>query len=80
VAEAARREAEAARRQAEAQRHAAEESLDAAGQKVAEAEAYLAEVKAKPGSSHGAIWWMEKELEEQKKYLPSSKGGVAKRP
>jgi len=39
----------------------------------------LAEVKAKPGSCHGAIWWMEKELEEQKKYLPSSKGGVAKR-
>jgi len=36
-------------------------------------------VKAKPGKCHGAIWWMEKELEEQKKYLPASKGGITKR-
>jgi len=43
--------------------------------KVAAAEAYLEEVKAKPGTPHGAIWWLERELAEQKKYLPSSKGG-----
>jgi len=79
AAVAARQGAEQARREAEAARQASEAALDEAGRKVEEAEAYLAEVKAKPGSPLGAIWWMEKELAEQKKYLPSSKGGVAKR-
>jgi chromosome segregation ATPase len=79
AAVAARQAAEQARREAEVARQAAEAALDDARQKVEEAEAYLAEVKAKPGSPLGAIWWMETELEEQKKYLPSSKGGVAKR-
>ncbi len=77
--EAALKRAEKARAPFEAATRAAEAALDDARQKVEEAEAYLAEVKAKPGSPHGGIWWMEKELEEQKKYLPSSKGGVAKR-
>ncbi len=77
--EAALKRAEKARAPFEAATRAAEAALDDARQKVEEAEAYLAEVKAKPGSCHGAIWWMETELEEQKKYLPSSKGGVAKR-
>jgi DNA repair exonuclease SbcCD ATPase subunit len=75
----ARQAAEQARREAEAARLSAEAALDDARHKVAEAEAYLEEVKAKPGSPLGAIWWMEKELDEQKKYLPASKGGVAKR-
>jgi len=44
---------------------------------VAEAEAYLEEVKKKPGSPRGAIWWLERELHEQKKFLPTSKGGIA---
>jgi len=79
TAEAARHDAEESRRAAEEQRLAAEESLAEAGRKVEEAEAFLAEVKAKPGKCHGAIWWMEKELEEQKKYLPASKGGITKR-
>jgi len=53
--------------------------LDDAARKVAEAEAYLEEVKRRPGSPHGAIWWMERELHEKKKFLPSSKGGVSKK-
>jgi len=79
-AEKARAPFEAATKAAEAARDKAEEALADAQRRVEEAEAYLAEVKAKPGSPHGAIWWIERELQEQKKYLPSSKGGVAKKP
>jgi len=41
--------------------------------RMAEAEAYLEEVKRKGGISFGAIWWMERELKEAKKYLPQRK-------
>jgi len=85
--EAARKKAEKARapfeavtKAAEAARAKAEAALAEASSRVDEAEAYLNEVKAKPGSPHGAIWWIERELQEQKKYLPTSKGGVAKKP
>jgi len=69
--EAALKRAEKARAPFEAATRAAEEAL-------AQAEAYLAEVKSKPGSPHGRIWWLEREIQEQRKYLPSSKGGVKK--
>jgi len=62
--EAALRKAELATRGAEAA--------------VAEAEAYLEDVKMRTGSPQGRIWWMERELHEQKKYLPSSRGGIAR--
>jgi len=76
--EAARKKAEKARAPFEAATKLAEEALDQTRQRVAEAEAYLQEVKARPGSPHGAIWWMQRELNERKKYLPASKGGVSK--
>lgn len=79
-AEKARAPFEAATKAAEAARAKAEAALAEASNRVDEAEAYLNEVKAKPGSPHGAIWWIERELQEQKKYLPTSKGGVAKKP
>jgi hypothetical protein len=41
-----------------------------------EAEAYLNEVKAR--MPHGRAWWMEKEIEEKRKYLPTRKGGITK--
>jgi len=77
-AEKARAPFEAATREAEAARAASEEALEDATQKVAEAEAYLEEMKNLPGSPHGAIWWMERELHEKKKFMPSSKGGICK--
>jgi len=76
--EAATRRAEDAARRAKAARAAAEQALDDASRRVEEAEAYMEEVKNKPGTPHGAIWWLERQLQEQKKYLPSSKGGTAK--
>jgi len=77
--EAATRRAEEATEVAIRARAAAEEALDEARRKVAETEAYFEEVKKKPGTPHGAIWWMERELMEQKKFLPSSKGGIVKK-
>eukprot|EP01103_Thecamoeba_quadrilineata_P009184 TRINITY_DN188_c0_g2_i1.p1 TRINITY_DN188_c0_g2~~TRINITY_DN188_c0_g2_i1.p1 ORF type:complete len:409 (+),score=148.17 TRINITY_DN188_c0_g2_i1:25-1251(+) len=91
-AEESRREAENQARQAEQARHAAEESARAAAaaktaaeeaveetfRKVQEAESYLEEVKAQPGSAHGAVWWMERQLHETKAYLPERKGGYKK--
>jgi len=59
-------------------RIAAEKAVDEASKQVAEAEAYLQEVKSKPGSAAGALWWIDRELHEQKKYLPVSKGGIAR--
>jgi len=83
--EAARKKAEKARapfdkatKAAEAARVTAEEALEQTRKRVAEAEDYLNEVKAKPGTPHGAIWWMEQELNEKKSFLPERKGGVKK--
>jgi len=77
-AEKARAPFDAATKAAEAARASAEDALEQTRKRVDEAEAYLAEVKAKPGTPHGAIWWLEEELKEQKSYLPERKGGVRK--
>jgi len=76
--EAAFKKAEKARAPFELARKAADDALENARLKLAEAEAYLKEVKSKPGNPHGRIWWMERQLEERKKYLPARKGGVSK--
>ena len=83
VAEAARKEAEAARAEAESARIASEEAkrraeaaVEAAQAAVAEAEAYLEELKKNTSSGQGALWWVDRELTEKKKYMPVSKGGI----
>jgi len=75
-AEKATAAAEAARAESEKAKQAADEAVEAARKQVAEAEAYLEEVAANAGSGQGALWWIERELHEQKKYLPESKGGI----
>ena len=60
-------------------RQDADNSANAAAERVKEAEAYLEEVKNLPGTPHGAIWWMERELHEAKAYMPTAKGGYSKR-
>ena len=57
---------------------AAEAAVEAAMESLKEAETYLAEVKSKPGQAFGALWWIDRELHEQRKFLPVSKGGIAK--
>eukprot|EP01104_Vermistella_antarctica_P019295 TRINITY_DN74_c0_g1_i1.p1 TRINITY_DN74_c0_g1~~TRINITY_DN74_c0_g1_i1.p1 ORF type:complete len:303 (+),score=109.63 TRINITY_DN74_c0_g1_i1:44-910(+) len=69
---------EAAVKKAERARAAAEVALADALTKVAAAEAYFAEISANSGSAQGAIWWMERELHEAKKFLPLSKGGIVR--
>jgi len=76
--EAAVKKAERASRAAEEARMAAEAALEDAGRKLVEAQDYLDEVKAKPGSAGGALWWIDRELHEAKAFLPTAKGGYKK--
>eukprot|EP01103_Thecamoeba_quadrilineata_P021621 TRINITY_DN9_c0_g2_i1.p1 TRINITY_DN9_c0_g2~~TRINITY_DN9_c0_g2_i1.p1 ORF type:complete len:323 (-),score=128.24 TRINITY_DN9_c0_g2_i1:90-1058(-) len=78
-ADKAARAAEEAVAAAIAARAAAEKALEEAQLKVAEAEKYLDEVRSKPGSAGGALWWIDRELHEARAYLPTSKGGYAKK-
>jgi len=64
--------------EASAKATAAKEVAEAA---VAEAERMLQaavdslnEAKKKGGVAHGAIWWMERSIEEKRKYMPGYKG------
>jgi len=57
---------------------AAEAALDDCQKKFEEAEAYLIEVKSKPGSAQGQLFWIERELKEAKFYLPEKRGGQKK--
>jgi len=88
--EAATREAEAARAAASAAaaeaakalkkaataKAAAEAALEEARRRLEEAEAYLEEAKKR--LPEGQIWWLERELQEKRKYLPKARGGVDK--
>jgi len=40
-------------------------------EKLEEASAFLEEVKKKSGKCYGTFWWMEREIEEAQKYLPT---------
>jgi len=51
---------------------------EAAEEKLGEAERYLDEVKSRPGSAQGTLWWIDRELHEAKAYMPTSKGGYKK--
>jgi len=72
-AEEAHREAvraeEAAVEKAELARLKAVECED----KFAEAEKFLEEVRSRPGGGQGALWWIERELTEARKFMPKRK-------
>jgi len=74
----AREAADQAKAESESDKIAAEAALNEAKQKVKEAEDYLEELKSRPGCAHGALWWIDRELFEAKKYIPTSKGGISK--
>lgn len=86
VAAEARQRADAAKEQADAAEAAAvqaqveaEQAVEDAERKVAEAEEYLAEQQRKAeGAGQGTIWFMQREVEEKKKYMPTRRGGIAK--
>eukprot|EP01089_Gocevia_fonbrunei_P012814 TRINITY_DN3122_c0_g3_i1.p1 TRINITY_DN3122_c0_g3~~TRINITY_DN3122_c0_g3_i1.p1 ORF type:complete len:140 (+),score=51.70 TRINITY_DN3122_c0_g3_i1:200-619(+) len=56
----------------------ADRTAKEAAAKVEEAEQFLNEVRQKPGSAKGALWWIDRELHEAKAFLPQSKGGFRK--
>merc|ERR1712137_510855 len=78
AATADRQAADRARQAADQAKQAAESALQAAEDEVAKAEAYLQEIKSRPGCAYGALWWIDRELHEAKKYKPTSRGGIAK--
>jgi len=63
----------AAREAAENARAAADAAVEEASARVREAEDFLAEVRKKPGQPYGALWWIERQLEEQKRYQPGKR-------
>jgi len=46
---------------------------------LADAQIYLDEVKKNATGGKGAFWWIDRELQEAKKFMPQSKGGVPKK-
>ena len=86
AAEEAKQRADEAKEQADAAKAAAiqaqkeaEQAVNDANNKVAEAEAYLEEQKRKAeGAGQGALWFMQREVEEKKKFMPARKGCLRK--
>jgi len=78
-ATAARHEAEAARERSAHAKAQAEAALAAAEASLGEAVEFLEEVKRNATGGKGALWWIDRELAEQRKYLPTSRGGTARR-
>jgi len=76
VAEKAAQQASDARAHSEEAKHAAEAALDEASRRLEEAEEYLEQ--AKKTLPEGQIWWINRELQEKRKYLPERKGGIKK--
>ena len=79
--EKAAKAAEEAKVKADQQAAAAEKAKAEAEAAVAEAEGKLqkamdalAEAKRSGGDACGSIWWMERQIEEKKKYMPGYKG------
>merc|ERR1712137_783681 len=78
AAESARASATADRESADQSKAQAEAALEKARKQLKEAEDYLEEIKSQPGCAAGALWWIDRELEDAKSYLPESKGGKRK--
>jgi len=74
----ARQAASDAKKASEKAKQEADAALEHSRQALKEAEDYLEELKSRPGSAYGALWWLDRELQEKKKYLPERKGGVRK--
>jgi hypothetical protein len=69
---------EAAQKRAEKARAPFLEAREKAETAYNEAQAFLDEISKKGGSPLGSIFWLNRQLHEQKKYQPTSKGGISK--
>jgi len=70
---AAVKKSEKATKAAEAAEAKAEAAVKNAEAKLQEALEFLQRAKASGGVAKGAIWWMEREITEKKKYLPAKR-------
>jgi len=68
-----RKAAEEATAQCEAEKKAVEQAVEDANQKLAKAQEKLDEVSRKGGGGQGSLWWIQREINEAKSFLPSSK-------
>jgi len=64
---------EAAVRKAERDRKAAEAATAAVEARFREAQEYLEQVKRGGGAAYGAMWWLDRELTEARKYMPKKR-------
>jgi len=69
---------EAAQKKAEKARAPFLEAREKAEAAFKDAEAYLEEISKKGGSPKGSIFWLNRQLHEQKKFQPERKGGISK--
>jgi hypothetical protein len=69
---------EAAQKRAEKARAPFLEARQKAEDAFNQAQAYLDEISKKGGSPLGSIFWLNRQLHEQKKYQPTSKCGISK--
>eukprot|EP00727_Mastigamoeba_balamuthi_P004358 m51a1_g13920 hypothetical protein (428) ;mRNA; r:813673-815143 len=72
-AEKASAAASEAKAKAEADARAVEAATREAEARLQEAVDYLEKVKKMGGTAQGDIWWMQREITEKRKYMPSSK-------
>jgi len=70
---AALRRLEQARKTQEEQTKKVEAATRETEAKFAEALAFLEEMKKKAGAPQGALWWLQREVTEQRKYMPKSR-------
>lgn len=75
---AALRKAKVATEAAAKSKEAADAALKDAEKAFDDAQKSLDEIKKMGGSGQGTIYMIEKKLEENKKYLPQSQGGLKK--
>jgi len=69
-AEKARVAAEMAAEEAERARQDADDKLRDCEAKFDECERQLEELRRRPGGGQGALWWINRELEEARKFMP----------
>jgi len=71
--DAKKAETEESRKEAEIQKEQVEKATKETEEKFSAAQATLDELKKKSGAAHGALWWIEKDLAEAKKFFGGRK-------
>jgi len=74
-AEEARAAADKTAKEAIHARQLADEAVDECNKKFKEAEDYFHHVMSRSGVPHGQVWWLERELAEARKFMPTKTKG-----